>query len=727
MKIKGKSLRGITKRAKKIAGIILEKIGSENSVILTVLILTYSAGVMLRILPARWGIYLNEFDPFYEYYLAKKIAERGWSGFLWWFMWWFDRGEPDKLFWYPQGRDLRATSEVGISMISAAIFLLAKTLGFNVTLYVIHALVPVFFASLIPITLYLLTSEVFNKQAGLFAASFSAFSIAFLSRTPLGGKHESVAIPFMLLSMYFFIKAIKSRNKISGALSGMFLGLMAWSWGAYLYAWNIVALYTLLLWFLQRYDSKKATVFLVFYLVSSAMLAIFPRIGYRKTFLSFSGLMPLAATIVSIGEILSGKLAEKGSVKAFISRRRIQYAILACIVLLAIIGWYSGFFMRLSGRIMAIIFPAKRGALVESVQEHRIPTWSMLYNDYGFLSVVAIAGAAISIKKWRDEDIFLVLLFITSLYAAASMARLTLLLASPLYACAAVALYELIHVALKIDKVPKRERNNVQAYSALLTLAVIALVVIASSLGLLNMVFLAEQPPLIATSALGHSPIQGDYMLNKMDWIATLEWMKINLPQNSVIACWWDYGYWISVNTNMSTICDNATLNSTQIELMAKAFLSNETEALKIFKRLGATHVVVFQPFGSATARYGTTRIFLWYPGGGGDFEKSYTAMVRIAGFNESKYFNWIRVEGATLLAPANTPEARNATLFRLVFIRTPERRLFIFNPLARMFARNFEGEAVEIPPPKHFKLLYLSPRGWVFVYKIEYPKSPEG
>jgi len=722
MRIKVVFFKKVFKKTAKGLSKFLEVVGSEKVIIITVLILTYATGVMLRILPARWGIYLNEFDPFYEYYLAKKIAEKGWSGILWWFSWWIDRGEPDKLFWYPYGRDLRASSEVGISIISAITYLILKSIGINISLYVIHALVPVFFASLIPLTLYLLASEISSKPAGLFAASLSAFSTALLTRTPLGGKHESVAVPFMILSMYFFVKAIKEKKPIWGTVSGVFLGLMAWSWGAYLYAWNMIALYALVLWILGRSNKTYALSYVGFYATSVLMLTIFPRIGYKVTFLSFSGILPLIALIVSITEIFAVEALEKRAVEELVKKRKVQILAIVCIIAIVAAAWYMGVLRGLSGRIMAIIFPSHRGALVESVQEHRIPTWSMLYSDYGFLAVIAIAGAALAIRKWREEDIFLALFFITSLYSAASMARLTLLLAPAIYMCAALGLWELLDSALRQPRIHRKEKASLVSQAAIIATAVIILAIVASAFAIFNTLYLAEQPPLIATSSLGHSPLAGDYNFDKMDWIATLEWMKTNLPKNSVIACWWDYGYWIAVNTNMSTICDNATLNSTQIELMAKAFLSNETEALKIFRRFGANYVVVFQPFVSAKIGY----ITLWYPAGGGDFEKSYTAMVRIAGFNESKYFAWIKVGGSSILAPANTPEAKNATLFRLVFIRTPQRVAYIFNSIVKMMGLPVEGSTVDIPPPQHFKLVYMSPRGWVLVYKIEYPESQE-
>ncbi len=48
-----------------------------------------------------------------------------------------------------------------------------------------------------------------------------------------------------------------------------------------------------------------------------------------------------------------------------------------------------------------------------------------------------------------------------------------------------------------------------------------------------------------------------------------MEWIKLNTPENAVIASWWDYGYWITTLSDRTTIVDNATLSTKQIKKMA--------------------------------------------------------------------------------------------------------------------------------------------------------------
>jgi len=97
----------------------------------------------------------------------------------------------------------------------------------------------------------------------------------------------------------------------------------------------------------------------------------------------------------------------------------------------------------------------------------------------------------------------------------------------------------------------------------------------------------AYSPTTIASSSI---PIKGSFN----DWIEALTWMRDNLPQNAVVASWWDYGYWITTLANTTTLADNGTINSTQIANIGLMFMSNEGDALAILSKYDATHVVVF-------------------------------------------------------------------------------------------------------------------------------------
>ena len=102
--------------------------------------------------------------------------------------------------------------------------------------------------------------------------------------------------------------------------------------------------------------------------------------------------------------------------------------------------------------------------------------------------------------------------------------------------------------------------------------------------------------------------------------------MRDNLPPNSVVASWWDYGYWITVLGNHTSIVDNATLNTTQIGEVAYAFMSDEETAYTVFKKLKATHVLIFITHTVYTTASGNVPMLLGY----GD-EAKWIWMLRIA------------------------------------------------------------------------------------------------
>jgi asparagine N-glycosylation enzyme membrane subunit Stt3 len=110
----------------------------------------------------------------------------------------------------------------------------------------------------------------------------------------------------------------------------------------------------------------------------------------------------------------------------------------------------------------------------------------------------------------------------------------------------------------------------------------------------------AYSPTTIAAGGIPVKPVRGPVT----DWIDTVNWMRANLPPSppdgpTVVACWWDYGYWITVLANKTTLADNGTVNATQIARIGRMFMSNETEAIKILGEYGATYIVVFTTFDS--------------------------------------------------------------------------------------------------------------------------------
>ena len=187
------------------------------------------------------------------------------------------------------------------------------------------------------------------------------------------------------------------------------------------------------------------------------------------------------------------------------------------------------------------------------------------------------------------------------------------------------------------------------------------------------------------------------------------------LPSGSIIASWWDYGYWINGASGAKTIVDNATFNSTQIALMGYALMAlNLTESLKTFKLWDTTHVLVY-----------------WghrYSGFGGDDGK-WPWMVRIA---EDK-FGTSLIDDATYLG--NNDQTLepffSSTLYKLLSYGEPrdqEEAGLLNLPETRVQVDSFFWEDTtwvsHMPVDLHgaFKEPYISSAyGTVKIYEIDY------
>jgi dolichyl-diphosphooligosaccharide--protein glycosyltransferase len=141
-----------------------------------------------------------------------------------------------------------------------------------------------------------------------------------------------------------------------------------------------------------------------------------------------------------------------------------------------------------------------------------------------------------------------------------------------------------------------------------------------------NVISYAGVPPIIFTGATSNPPTT--------DWLETLEWIKLNTPENAVIASWWDYGYWITTISDRTTIVDNATLSTKQIQKMAKMLMSTPNDSWNILKEMNADYVVIFL---SAQKINDNLEDQLYVLRGGGD-ESKVGWFARIAELPDGKY-----------------------------------------------------------------------------------------
>ena len=192
----------------------------NHLVIIGVLVLAFSTSFLIRSQPAEYGNELNEFDPFFNFRATEYIVENGFSEYFEWH---------DDKSWYPQGRDVSATSQVMLHSTAAITY---QIFGGNSSLYDFTILFPAVIGSLTVVVIFALVRLFAGTTAGLFASLLFAVSLPILIRGSIGWfKSEPLGIFYGLLGLYLFLSAIKSENKKIAVLK-----IICW-WNSYGF-WN---------------------------------------------------------------------------------------------------------------------------------------------------------------------------------------------------------------------------------------------------------------------------------------------------------------------------------------------------------------------------------------------------------------------------------------------------------------------------------------------------------
>jgi asparagine N-glycosylation enzyme membrane subunit Stt3 len=138
----------------------------------------------------------------------------------------------------------------------------------------------------------------------------------------------------------------------------------------------------------------------------------------------------------------------------------------------------------------------------------------------------------------------------------------------------------------------------------------------------------AYTPTTISSGSLSVSP---QYLSTPVrEWIDMLHYMRTTLSPTTVVCSWWDYGYWMTVLGNVTSLADNATVNGTQIENIGFIFMANETQAMKMLKLYNASYILVYTTIRADTGE--------WINAGGD--EGKWIWMTAISGKARERFIN---------------------------------------------------------------------------------------
>jgi len=691
----------------------------------SILSLTLVLASLVRLLPLRWGAYISEFDPYFNFNDMRQITANGWQS-------WFSYVNVAE--WFPFGRAPVTTSYPGTSFTGVLIYQFFQSIGVNISLYDAAVYSPILLGAFAVLATYFFAKDLWGKSAGLFAALFAAFSSSLISRTELGFfRNEGVGVPTMILTFLFFMRAVNPGKSLKSTIiysmmSSISLIYMSFSWGSFRYAAEVVGLFALALVVLRRYTPR---LFLAYGMTLGFMLYIgteIPLLGHafltESTTIALVGVMGLLIVM----ELARLAPSTRGRLSILVVTIVSSAAILFGLVSTKII---SG--SLLQGKFLATVDPFVRNniPLVASVAENRPSTWASLYLELGSLIILAVFGFFFAFQRLREGDVLLIIFGVTGFYFAASLVRLTLILAPVMATLAAITVVELGKPAMDIIQqtvlFPRRKLRFTSRVSREFSLGILLIIMILVVPTFINAVQSAYTPTTIASASL---PVRAAVP----DWLEALSWMSNNLPHSSVVFAWWDYGYWITVNTGLSTLSDNGTGNTTAIQDIATGFMLNESLAVQLMRQERVTHVAIFISYnrglcgsnGPPFCGYGDDSKWYWMVRIGnntsintplGSANVSYRQVITNPQTGASDYHRIVKIGN-------RTSDERITSNFQNVQIPTS-------NTVLGMLMRNsYPGGRPNDPndtavSPHFFVQDFASSSSYVLVYSVRYPDTP--
>ena len=610
---------------------------------------------VIRILPLRWEnlsggtALLNEFDPYYQFGITQHMVNNGLLSPYWPTHW------VNNQLWYPYGYDM-ATSLPSTPMTGAVLYDIVRLFGANIDLMTFCAMIPPIVGVISCLVIYFLGKDIGGKTVGLFAALFLALEPSIIQRTALGFFDTQVAGTLgLVLFIFLFLRAIDNNRSIHASVlyalgAGAALAYFIGGWGGAYYVLGLSVLFIFVMILLKRYSQRL----LIGYSITFGLgLFIATKIPYISlSYLTTYAVLPIAAGFLLL--LVAETLRQNISMKTKIT---LAASAVAAIVGASIILWVTGFLGRIAGKFDTVLNPFIRATapIINSVAEHQISAWGNMYIELGIGILFFLVGLYVVIRNPTNRNVFMVIFGITSLYFAASMVRLLAIFAPAFAIVAGIGILSVLkpfYTLLKesprsIAKTKRKLARVSKEYSGVAIFLIFMLLVSSFAFspqtgGMPRAVNQAFTPTAISASSL---PIGGASLNQQVDaWLNSLDWVKTHVPSNNVVVSWWDYGFWLTYLGNCTTLNDNTTENTTQIENVGFAFMANENQTMAMLSTYNnkdspgrVNYILVFTVLQIGQSSSGSGYVVV--PSGYGD-EGKWVWMARISGNAKNRLIN---------------------------------------------------------------------------------------
>jgi len=606
------------------------------------LILIFFVAFTIRVLPLRWEnlsggtALLNEFDPYYQFSITQHMVNNGLIS-PYWPTHWINTQK-----WFPDGLDM-STSLPALPMTAAALYQIISVFGVNIDLMTFTSILPAVIAVVSCFIIYLIGKDMGGRAVGLFSALFLALAPSFLQRSSLGFFDTEVpGVLGLVLFIYLFLRSLDGNRSLRGSIiyslgAGGALAYFIAGWGAAYYLIGLSVLFVFVLVLLRRYSQRM----LINYSITFG-LALF--IGTKVPYISLSYLisgavLPVAAVfiVLVVAEILRNNISMRSKLA------------LAVATIVGIVGGFAalsftGLIGGIAGKFETVLDPFIRASspLIDSVAEQRISAWGNLYIELGVSILFFLVGLYFTLRNPTNRNIFLLLFAVTSLYFATSMVRLLVLFAPAFAIIASIGIigslkpfFTLLQEAPRTLAKSKRRMARVsKEYSGVAVFVIFMILVLNLAFspqtgGMPRVVDQAFIPTAISGSSL---PIGGANLNAPVGtWLEAVNWLKENVASTTAVVMWWDYGNWLADLGNVTSLADNTTVNSTQIQNIGFTFMGTENQSLTMLNNYGQDRVKYIAVFTVLQISQQSESTYVASPAGYGD-EGKWVWMARISG-----------------------------------------------------------------------------------------------
>ncbi len=495
------------------------------------------------------------------------------------------------------------------------------------------------FGALLIIPVYLITKEIFGKNAAGIGALLYTLMPSNLSAGILsGGRMHTPELIFAFFAVYFFLKAIKlsektriienlrdfksyhikvyqffNRNRIAtiyGLLAGASLGGLMLSWQGYAYIEAILLIYVAVQ-LIVNLIFKRPTGYITYY------TALFVLLGFAMGFYYYMGVNELNGWYNAELE-LGFVMILFGALIGLVGRR--PWVLIIPVLIIAVIAGLEG---------MAHLSPALFNRLISgdgyfiktrvyaTIAEAAAPQLGSYIGGFGIaqflLGMVGVGYGAYLFLKEKTDQLLLILVFsVVSIYMSFAAARFNIT-AAPAYAILGAGVLLLFARISRLEEVRKKKpsastsplkavRGNIKWIQAVFVIFVTVLVVLPSATSMVSASVPAGSsaqaqiesqianslPGFLKTNnttnfvgGLSGGISNGSTPLSKsLAWLSTQD-SNLPIQDKPSYVSWWDYGFQERYQGQHPTVADDF---QQAVEMAGQTLLAqNESQIISLF------------------------------------------------------------------------------------------------------------------------------------------------